>query len=137
MVISSKRAAQNRSLGIHIVLEESAIDQCFYSCTTDNPCCTTATLYLCRNSSISLESQFKQSLISLQAGKRWPVRLNWNNAKSFFSVASLRHIESCFPGVTFYLYDAAELDLRAINSAKIYNAMQYQKRKRKAEVHNG
>lgn len=136
MVISAKDTAREKSLGFYIQLEESFIGQSFYSCSSDDPYRTTVILYLCRNGGTGLETQFLNAITALQAGKRWPIRLNWSNAKKFFSVGALRQLEACFTGVTFYLYDAAELDIRKIDSSKLYYAMRYQKRKRKMEATN-
>lgn len=136
MVLSDKSSALDKSLGIYIELKESVLGYCFHSCTSQDPWRKWVTIYLNKDGSSTLESQFLQTLISVEEGKRWPIRLDWSNVKEFFSAPALRQIENRLTNISFYLYNAAELDSRKVNTAKMYYSMQYQKRKQKAQVQN-
>lgn len=130
MVISPKKAAQANSLGLYIEVKESAIGQFFFTSSDDGPYRRYLTVHLNRASSTPLEQQLVQAITSTFGGySRWPVRLDWENVKPFFSVIALRTIEAQLRSSTVYLYGAAELDRPSINSAKVYAATRYKMRK--------
>ena len=108
MILLSKPNPTKLSLGLHIKLAESD-ERNSASITHDGPFRKYVVLRLKGNDSVKNLETLLYVIAEIENGARFPIRMDWENAKSFFSINQMYHLSAVFGEIPFYLYNANQL----------------------------
>ena len=125
MVISSKRKAKELSLGLYVKFEAAA-ERNSATVTSDGPFRKFVTVYMKEGMTSKKKLALLMEIItSILNGAHFPIRIDWENAKPYFSKEDFENLDRIFCDIPIYLYNAKELDHRKIDIDAIANSYRW------------
>lgn len=132
MQFLNKKDPANKSLGYYLNLVRSETEEIEIECVKDGPYRASLTVRVPKIEPIPLLKMLAEQIHQVQGGRRFPVRMMWENMKEFCSLEELSQLGNIDGKTPYYVYGTPQVSSN-FDVGALYRKQQREKYKAKKE----